>query len=264
MRATRAEVDLDAVAHNVCALRELVAPAALCAVVKADGYGHGAIAVGRAAVEAGATWLGVALVEEGAVLRRSGIDVPILLLSQPRPADIDSAVQLGLRLSVYTADGIDAIAAAARRHQGHRAGAPQGEHRHEPRRGRARRDPGAGPVDRRATRAGLRGALDALRRRRRADRTDFTDVQLDRFDEVTRRSAATPGWCRRCATRPTPPPPSITRAAATTWCGWASASTASRPARRSPVGSTCVPPSSCGPRWRWSSGCRRATASRTA
>ena len=88
----------------------------VCAVVKADGYGHGAIAVGRAAVEAGATWLGVALVEEGAVLRRSGIDVPILLLSQPRPADIDSAVQLGLRLSAYTADGLDAIAASARRH----------------------------------------------------------------------------------------------------------------------------------------------------
>jgi alanine racemase len=116
MRATRAEVDLDAVAHNVCALRELVAPAEVCAVVKADGYGHGAIAVGQAAVEAGAAWLGVALVEEGAVLRRSGIDVPILLLSQPRPADVESAVRLGLRLSVYTAAGLDAIAMAARRH----------------------------------------------------------------------------------------------------------------------------------------------------
>jgi alanine racemase len=117
MRATRAEVDLDAVAHNMCALRSLVAPAEVCAVVKADGYGHGAIAVGQAAVEAGASWLGVALVEEGAVLRRSGIDVPILLLSQPRHDDVDAAVALGLHLSAYTADGLDAISAAARRHK---------------------------------------------------------------------------------------------------------------------------------------------------
>ncbi len=84
MRATRAEVDLDAVAHNVRALRALVAPAELCAVVKADGYGHGAVAVSEAALAAGASWLGVALVEEGAVLRRDGVDAPILLLSQPR------------------------------------------------------------------------------------------------------------------------------------------------------------------------------------
>jgi alanine racemase len=115
MRATRAEVDLDAVAHNVCSLGELVAPAALCAVVKADGYGHGAIAVGQAALEAGAGWLGVALVEEGAVLRRAGIEAPILLLSQPRPDDVDAAVRLGLRLAAYTPEGLDAIAASARR-----------------------------------------------------------------------------------------------------------------------------------------------------
>ncbi len=89
MRAARAEVDLEAIAHNVRVLRELVAPAELCAVVKADGYGHGAIAVGQAALAAGAIWLGVALVEEGAVLRKAGIEAPILLLSEPRPADID-------------------------------------------------------------------------------------------------------------------------------------------------------------------------------
>jgi alanine racemase len=115
MRATRAEVDLDAVAANVRVLCQLVAPAELCAVVKADGYGHGGIAVGQAALEAGAGWLGVALVEEGAVLRRAGVQAPILLLSQPRPSDIDAAVRLDLRLSAYTEHGLDAIAAAARR-----------------------------------------------------------------------------------------------------------------------------------------------------
>ena len=114
MRAARAEVDLQAIAHNVQVLRDLVAPAELCAVVKADGYGHGAIAVGQAALAAGATWLGVALVEEGAVLRKAGIDAPILLLSQPRAGDIAAAVRYGLQLSLYTAGGIDAVADAAR------------------------------------------------------------------------------------------------------------------------------------------------------
>ncbi len=184
MRATRAEVDLDAVAHNVCAMRELVAPAEVCAVVKADGYGHGAIAVGRAAVDAGASWLGVALVEEGAVLRRSGIDVPILLLSQPRPADVDSAVRLGLRLSAYTADGLDAIAAAARHHS---VRAPvhlkvnTGMNR-----------VGAAPDDIPAL---TRSIVDRSELSFEALWTHcavadepanpFTDVQLDRFDEVT-------------------------------------------------------------------------------
>ena len=115
MRASRADVDLDAVAHNVATLRALVAPAEVCAVVKADGYGHGALAVGQAALDAGASWLGVALVEEGAVLRRVGIEAPILLLSQPRPADIDAAVRLDLRLSAYTAAGVSAMATSARR-----------------------------------------------------------------------------------------------------------------------------------------------------
>ncbi len=116
MRATRADVSLEAVAANVATLAAVAAPAELCAVVKADGYGHGAVAVGHAALEAGATWLGVALVEEGAVLRRDGITAPILLLSQPRPDDIDAAVRLDLRVGAYTAGGIDALAGAAARH----------------------------------------------------------------------------------------------------------------------------------------------------
>jgi len=114
MRAARAEVDLEAIAHNVRVLRELVTPAELCAVVKADGYGHGAIAVGQAALAAGASWLGVALVEEGAVLRKAGIEAPILLLSEPRPADIAGAVRFGLSISVYSQQGVDAVAESAR------------------------------------------------------------------------------------------------------------------------------------------------------
>lgn len=83
MRPTRAEIDLAAIRHNVGVLRGMAGDATVCAVVKADGYGHGAVAVATAAIEAGAEWLAVALVEEGEVLRAAGIDVPILLLSEP-------------------------------------------------------------------------------------------------------------------------------------------------------------------------------------
>lgn len=113
MRAARADVDLEAIAHNVRTLASHAAPADLCAVVKADGYGHGAIAVGQAALEAGATWLAVALIEEGAVLRKAGIRAPILVLSQPRLDDFDAAVHYDLRLAVYTPEGIEAACDAA-------------------------------------------------------------------------------------------------------------------------------------------------------
>ena len=64
MRPTWADIDLEAIKHNVQEISQVVSPAILCAVVKADGYGHGAIPVARAAVSAGAKWLAVALVEE--------------------------------------------------------------------------------------------------------------------------------------------------------------------------------------------------------
>ena len=114
MRAARADVDLAAVAHNVEVLHGAVAPSMLCAVVKADGYGHGAIAVSEAALAAGAEWLAVALVEEGSVLRKAGIDAPVLLLSQPRLGDVDAAVRWGLRVCVHSSDAVEALAAAAR------------------------------------------------------------------------------------------------------------------------------------------------------
>lgn len=113
MRAARADVDLGAIAHNIEVLAAHVAPAQVCAVVKADGYGHGAIAVGQAALEAGASWLAVALIEEAAVLRKAGVTAPILILSQPRLDDFDAAVHYDLRLTVYSAEGIEAASAAA-------------------------------------------------------------------------------------------------------------------------------------------------------
>ncbi|MGI9621673.1 MAG: alanine racemase [Acidimicrobiales bacterium] len=113
MRPTWADVDLAAVAHNVELIKKQVEPAAVCAVVKADGYGHGAVPVGRAAVGAGAEWLAVALVEEGKVLRDAGIRTPVLVLSEPRPLEMVEVVAYELTPTVYSGEGLAAAAAAA-------------------------------------------------------------------------------------------------------------------------------------------------------
>ena len=111
-RPVWAEVDLAAVRANVRVLLEHCAPAHVLAVVKADGYGHGAVPVARAALEAGAVGLGVALVEEGIELREAGIGAPILVLSEPVPEAAGSVVGYGLTPVVYTLTGIDALAKA--------------------------------------------------------------------------------------------------------------------------------------------------------
>jgi len=111
-RPAWAEVDLDAIRHNVRALAAVAAPAQLLAVVKADAYGHGAVPVARAALEAGATWLGVALVEEGVELRDAGIQARVLLLSEPPAAAAATVVERAITPMVYTADGVEALAKA--------------------------------------------------------------------------------------------------------------------------------------------------------
>jgi alanine racemase len=110
-----ADVSLSAVGANVATLRELAAPARLCAVVKAGGYGHGAVPVARAAVEAGADWLAVAQVPEVVELRAGGLTVPILLLSEPRPDEVPAAVEAGAVLTVYTESCIAAVGQEADR-----------------------------------------------------------------------------------------------------------------------------------------------------
>ena len=112
-RAAWAEVDLDAVRHNVALLVDRCSPAAVCAVVKADGYGHGAAAVSRAALEAGASWLAVAVVEEGIALREAGLDAPILLLSEPPAEAMAAGLSARLTPTLASAAGVAAAAAFA-------------------------------------------------------------------------------------------------------------------------------------------------------
>jgi alanine racemase len=114
-RPVWAEVDLDAIAHNVRLLAARAAPARLWAVVKANAYGHGAVAVGRAALEAGASALCVVAVDEAEELRRAGIDGPILVVGYTPPSDAERVAALGLRVTVASADLLDAVGAAARR-----------------------------------------------------------------------------------------------------------------------------------------------------
>jgi alanine racemase len=101
VRPSWVEVDLDAITHNASVIARAVAPAALCAVVKADAYGHGDVPAAEAALAGGARWLAVALVEEAVRLREAGISAPILLLSEPAPADAAQVVRWDLHPTVY-------------------------------------------------------------------------------------------------------------------------------------------------------------------
>ncbi|MCP4245529.1 MAG: alanine racemase [bacterium] len=113
MRPSRVEVDLDAIRHNVAEISRVAAPAEFCAVVKADGYGHGDVPVAAAALEAGAGWLAVATVTEGLRLREAGIEAPILLLSEPTDADVTTLIANHLTPTVYSEPFLVALREAA-------------------------------------------------------------------------------------------------------------------------------------------------------
>ena len=113
VRPTWIEIDLGAIRENVAAIAAAVAPAEVCAVVKADGYGHGDVPAAEAAREGGATWLAVALVAEGARLREAGVEGPILLLSEPFPEEVTEIVRWELTPTVYRESFLDALAEAA-------------------------------------------------------------------------------------------------------------------------------------------------------
>ncbi|GGJ55230.1 alanine racemase [Virgibacillus salexigens] len=102
-RDTWAEVSLDALHHNVIAFRRHIGnQTKLMAVVKADGYGHGALEVANEAMAAGADYLAVALLDEAIQLREAGIDFPILVLGYTRADGVRTAIENHITLTVFT------------------------------------------------------------------------------------------------------------------------------------------------------------------
>ena len=110
-----AVVDLGAIAHNVRVLREHAGSAQLMAVVKADGYGHGATRVARTALAAGATELGVATVDEALELRADGITAPVLAWLHPPGTDFAPAVAADVQIAVSSVRQLDELIDAVRR-----------------------------------------------------------------------------------------------------------------------------------------------------
>ncbi|TDZ92416.1 alanine racemase [Mycobacteroides salmoniphilum] len=116
----QAVIDLGAIAHNVGLLREYAGPARLMVVVKADGYGHGAVQVARAALAAGADELGVATISEALRVRAGGIDAPLLAWLHAPGADYAAALTADVEVAVSSLDQLGELLAAARS-TGHQA-----------------------------------------------------------------------------------------------------------------------------------------------
>jgi len=113
-RPTWLEVDLEAIAHNVRRVVEIVGPAVkVLAVLKADGYGHGAVRVARTALNNGAYCLGVASINEGLALRKAGISAPILALGFTPAWQARELVLNGLSATVFDTDVAQALSQAA-------------------------------------------------------------------------------------------------------------------------------------------------------
>ncbi len=114
LHSTWAEVDLDAIRQNIRWFREH-SQAQVMAVVKANAYGHGIIPVARTALQAGATWCGVARLDEALLLRQAGLDAPILTLGYTPPARLEQAIVAGISLTLWDERQLEQAVAAAQR-----------------------------------------------------------------------------------------------------------------------------------------------------
>lgn len=110
-----ARIDVGAIAHNTERMRRAAPTPHFMAVVKADGYGHGAARAARAALEAGADHLGVADIEEALELRAAGIDAPVLAWLHDPFADLDAAAQAGIEFGVSSLAEVERAAAVGHR-----------------------------------------------------------------------------------------------------------------------------------------------------
>ena len=110
MPRARARIDLGAIERNCRRLDERAGAAALCAVVKGDGYGHGAVPSARAAIAGGAAWLAVATANEAAELRDAGIDTRLLILGALTPDELDIALQADADVVAWSEDLVHGVA----------------------------------------------------------------------------------------------------------------------------------------------------------
>ena len=113
-RPAWADIDRGALRANARAIADRLGSTALCAVVKADGYGHGAVTAAVSFLEGGAEGLAVAIVDEGLELRQAEITAPILLLSEPPVEVMSAALSAVLTPTLTSLDGVAAAADAAR------------------------------------------------------------------------------------------------------------------------------------------------------
>ena len=101
--STWLEIDLSAVQNNVHRLQQITG-CEVMAVVKANGYGHGAIQIAQAVVKAGSNWCGVGRLEEALALRQAGLDCEILVMGYTPPAGIPEAISQNVTVTVYDRD----------------------------------------------------------------------------------------------------------------------------------------------------------------
>ena len=197
-RASWVEVSTSAIRHNTRVLKRAVGDSKLLAVVKANGYGHGAVTAAEAALAAGADGLCVALVQEGVELRRAGIENPILVLSEQPLDQLDELLAHGLIPTAYSVRYIDALADVARRHDiaSHEVHLKIDTGMHRVGCAPSAIVELAGRVVARSPHLALAGVFTHLAT---ADQLDpaFTNQQIDVFDRALddlRRSGIDPGW----------------------------------------------------------------------
>ncbi len=115
-RDTWTEISLNAIYDNTQTFKKNISKRTkLMAVVKADGYGHGAIEVSHAAIKAGADYLGVAILDEALALREAGITTPILVLGYTPPRSIEKAIDSNISLTVYSSEVLTEIISISRK-----------------------------------------------------------------------------------------------------------------------------------------------------
>jgi len=107
-------IDLDILSNNIKIIKHLIGETKMMAVVKADAYGHGIVPVALTAIESGADYIGVADMDEGMLLRKSGIEVPILVFNAILPEQAEKAVKFGLDVTACSLDVVQALHEAAR------------------------------------------------------------------------------------------------------------------------------------------------------